>query len=119
MLSKSINTAIFSRSSTIRLQNNSNSRELRRLREQLHSRNLRNLLQRTLYFLNKLSKALRASEGLVGLGVLGPPCLAPESRVSRSIDVRAMKNWQLFRRSFFVIRSGISWVHSNCAAVSK
>src|SRR5439155_21853248 len=72
------------------------------------------------YFLKRLSKALRASEEVVGLGVLlPPPCLPPESRVSRSIDVRAIKKWQLFRRSFFVIRSGISCVHSNCAAVSK
>src|SRR5690242_18484700 len=72
------------------------------------------------HFLNKLSKALRASEELVGLGLLTPPGgLPPESRVSRSMDVRAMKNWQLFRRSFLVIRSGISCVHSNCADVSK
>src|SRR5689334_7395563 len=68
------------------------------------------------YFLNRLSKALRASEGRVGVDWAFPP---PESRVSRSMDVRAMKRSHLLRRSFFVMRSGIGCVHSNWAEVSK
>ena len=47
------------------------------------------------------------------------PLPPPESRVSRSMDARAMKNSHLFRKSFFVMRSGIGCVHSNCADVSK
>ena len=47
------------------------------------------------------------------------PPLPPESRVSRSMDTRAMKNAQLLRKFFLVIRSGMGWVHSKRAAVSK
>src|SRR5207249_6686907 len=68
------------------------------------------------YFLKRLSKALRASDGLMVGALLDGP---PESLVSRSMDVRAMKNSQRFRRSFLVMRTGISCVHSNRAAVSK
>src|SRR5262245_13767255 len=69
-----------------------------------------------IYFLKRLSKALRASDGFTE----GAPLVAPpESRVSRSMDVRAMKKPHRLRRSFLLIRSGISCVHSKRAAVSK
>src|SRR5437868_5839457 len=106
MLSKSMNTAIFNRSSTKdQTPKEKNSHKKAQKHKKFFS-----------YFLKRLSKALRASEGLI----VGPPLVPPpESRVSRSMEVRAMKNSHLLRRSFFVIRSGISCVHSNRAAVSK
>src|SRR5215467_13715842 len=61
------------------------------------------------HFLNRLSNALRASEGLIGEA--WPPFPPPESRVSRSMDARAMKKSHRFRRSFFAIRSGMGCVH--------
>ena len=63
------------------------------------------------YFLKRLSNAVRASEGLVTDTFDGVP--PPESRVSRSIDVLAMKNSQVLPTSFFVMRCGIGSVHSN------
>src|SRR5213083_773006 len=69
-----------------------------------------------IYFLNRLSKALRASDGFTE----GAPLVAPpESRVSRSMEVRAMKKAHRLRMSFLLMRSGISCVHSKRAAVSK
>src|SRR5436190_20382499 len=83
-----------------------------------HSSLIQHQLNGYVYFLNRLSNAFRASEGLVVGDCLSfPP--PPESRVSRSMDVRAMKNSQVFRKSFFVMRSGIGCVHSNWADVSK
>jgi len=116
MLSKSTNTAIFKRSSTkvVKPPTKQNSHK--------KAQNHKNFCVPCAafgllgYFLKRLSKALRASDGLMDGALLHAP---PESRVSRSIDVRAMKNSQRFRKSFLVIRSGISCVHSNRAAVSK
>src|SRR5438093_11620455 len=79
------------------------------------------------YFLKRLSKALRASEGFVVAPLVPlpplPPLpllpLPPESRVSRSMDTRAVKNLHVLRKFFLVIRPGMASVHSNLAAVSK
>src|SRR5437667_11834739 len=67
-----------------------------------------------IYFLNRLSKALRASDGFTE----GAPLVAPpESRVSRSMELRAMKKSHRLRRSFLLMRLGICCVHSKRAAV--
>jgi hypothetical protein len=59
-----------------------------------------------IYFLKRLSKALRASSGL-------------DADVSRSIVSRGAKNEQSFLASFFGIRIGMGRVHSKRLAVSK
>src|SRR5580704_17412457 len=72
------------------------------------------------YFLKRSSKAWRASLGREAVvGAAGMFVAYATGEVSFSTVMRYSKNVQSFFASFFAIRSGIGWVHSNCFPVSK
>src|SRR6267142_5318784 len=84
MLSKSTNTAIFKRSSTKVVLNPPTKQDSHKKAQKSQKvLTLVALVPFCGYFLKRLSKALRASDGLMVGALLDAP---PESRVSRSMD---------------------------------